>query len=170
MKNKIIKAENTSTPKKENKKQIQGASDDSMAKLARIMTDAPSLVKLAGTEWEVRALKPAVQWEIARLACEIKKTESVTYEDILKDLAINVPTVIRIITLALLNDKKRIENEYDAVYDTLMWEGNVSEFGTLLFEVLQLQDVSFFFQTREVIEMFRQLTLQKKTMTMEGRR
>lgn len=170
MAKKIIKVENTNKPKEKELKQENGASDDSMARLARIMTDAPSLVKLAGTEWEVRALKPAVQWEIARLACEIKKTESVTYEDILKDLATNVPTVIRIITLALLNDKKRIEEDFDAVYDTLMWEGNVSEFGTLLFEVLQLQDVSFFFQTREVIEMFRQLTLQKKTMMTKGQK
>lgn len=170
MAKKIIKAENTKKPKKEELKKTNGVSDNSMARLAQIMTDAPSLVKLAGTEWEVRALKPAVQWEIARLACEIKKTESVTYEDILKDLAMNVPTVIRIITLALLNDKKRIEEDFDAVYDTLMWEGNVSEFGTLLFEILQLQDVSFFFQTREVIEMFRQITLQKKTMTMGGQR
>lgn len=161
----IKKAENTNKPQKEVVDNV--ASDESMEKLARIMTDAPSLVKLAGTEWEVRALKPAVQWEIARLACEIKKTESSTYGDIIKDLATNIPTVVRIITLALLNDKERIERDFDRVYDTLMWEANVNEFGTLLFEVLQLQDVSFFFQTREVIEMFRQITLQKKKMMNE---
>lgn len=170
MAKKIIKAENTQ--KKEEKKieKVQGVSDDSMAKLARIMSDAPSLVKLAGTEWEIRGLKPAVQWEIARLACEIKKVESATYGDILQDLAKNIPTVVRIITLALLNDKRRIEEEFDIVYDTLMWESNVNEFATLLFEILELQDVSFFFQAREVIEMFRQMTLAKKTKMTGGQK
>ena len=104
------------------------------------------------------------------MACEIKKVESATYGDILQDLAKNIPTVVRIITLALLNDKRRIEEEFDIVYDTLMWESNVNEFATLLFEILELQDVSFFFQAREVIEMFRQMTLAKKTKMTGGQK
>jgi hypothetical protein len=68
-------------------------------------------------------------------------------------------------TLALLNDKERIENEYDKVYDTLMWESKPSEWASLLFEVLNLIDISFFLQITQVTEMFRQTTLQrKKTM------
>jgi hypothetical protein len=51
------------------------------------------------------------------------------------------------------------------VYDTLMWESNPTEWATLLFEVLNLQDISFFLQITQVVEMFRQTTLQrKKTM------
>ena len=69
-------------------------------------------------------------------------------------------------TLALLNDKERIENEYEKVYDTLMWESKPSEWANLLFEVLNLQDISFFLQITQVVEMFRQTTLQRKT-TME---
>ena len=75
--------------------------------------------------------------------------------------------MVRFVTLALLNDKKRIEEEYDRVYDTLMWESNPSEWATLLYEVLQLIDVGFFFQITDVVETFRQIVLQKKTMMNE---
>jgi hypothetical protein len=146
-------------------KKAKMASDESMARLAQIMTDSPSLVKLANTEWAITALKPAVQWEIAKVACDINRVENATYGDILKGFAINLPAVVRVMTLALLNDKERIENEYDQVYDTLMWESNPTEWATLLFEVLNLQDISFFLQITQVVEMFRQTTLQrKKTM------
>lgn len=158
------------TDKVKNKKDIESefkpASDEAMEKLARVMTDAPTLVKLAGAGWEVKALRPAVQWEIAKIACEIHNVENATYGDVLKGFAINLPAVCRVIALALLNDKERIENEYDAIYDMLFWESNPSEWATLLLEILNLQDIGFFLQITQVTEIFRQTTLQKKK-TME---
>lgn len=159
----VIKAQNTN--KKESRKTVKShkiASDESMERLAQIMTNAPTLAKLAGTEWEITALKPAVQWEIAKIACEVHKAENANYGDILKGFATNLPAVVRVITLALLNDKERIQNEYDRVYDTLMWESKPTEWATILFEVLNLQDISFFLQITQVVEMFRQTTLQRK--------
>lgn len=161
----IIKAENTNK-KEEKKKVISSVSDEAMERLVQVMTDSPSLVKLANVGWEVRALKPAVQWEIAKIACEVHKVDQATYGDVLKGFATNLPAVVRVMTLALLNDKERIENEYDKVYDTLMWESKPSEWANLLFEVLNLQDISFFLQITQVVEMFRHTTLQRKT-TME---
>jgi hypothetical protein len=164
---KIIKAENTNKKKTESKKQqVKRASDDAMEKLVKVMTNEPTLVKLANVGWEVTALKPAVQWEISKVACEINKNENASFGDIIKSYSTNLPAVMRIVTLALLNDKERIENEYDEVYETLMWESKPEEWGTLLFEILQLQDVGFFFQITQAIEIFRQTTLQRK-MTME---
>lgn len=164
----VIKAKNTTKkePSKPSKNQ-KVASDASMERLVRIMTDAPSLVKLAGTEWEIKALKPAVQWEIAKIACEVHKAENATYGDVLKGFATNLPAVVRVMTLALLNDKDRIQNEYERVYDTLMWESKPTEWANLLFEVLNLQDISFFLQITQVVEMFRQSTLQRKRMMDE---
>lgn len=164
----VIKAKNTT--KKESGKTTKSqkvASDASMERLVRIMTDAPSLVKLAGTEWEIKALKPAVQWEIAKIACEVHKAENATYGDVLKGFATNLPAVVKVMTLALLNDKDRIRNEYERVYDTLMWESKPTEWANLLFEVLNLQDISFFLQITQVVEMFRQSTLQRKRMMDE---
>lgn len=161
-----VKAEYNNKKRDEAKrKPAKVASDEAMEKLVRVMTDAPSLVKLANAGWEVRALKPAVQWEIAKIACEIHKVENATYGDVLKGFATSLPDVVRVITLALLNDKKRIDEEYDLVYDTLMWESNPSEWANVLLEILNLQDIGFFLQITQVTEIFRQSTLQrKKTM------
>lgn len=156
-----VKVTNTNT-KGTSDKQVKEASDEAMEKLVRVMTDAPTLVKLADAGWEVRALKPAVQWEIAKIACDIHKVENATYGDVLKGFATSLPDVVRVITLALLNDKKRIEEEYDLVYDTLMWESNPSEWANVLLEILNLQDIGFFLQITQVTEIFRQSTLQRK--------
>lgn len=162
----IQKAKNNNIKRETKKKVVEkNASDESMEKLVRVMTDAPSLVKLANAGWKVHALKPAVQWEIAKIACEIHKVENATYGDVLKGFATSLPDVVRVITLALLNDKKRIDEEYDLVYDTLMWESNPSEWANVLLEILNLQDIGFFLQITQVTEIFRQSTLQrKKTM------
>ena len=165
-KSKVVKAELSANAKNKRKSNVKKASDDSMERLAKIMTDAPTLAKLANTEWEIRALKPAVQWEIAKVACEIHKVDNATFGDVIKGFATNLPAVLRVVTLALLNDRDRIENEYDNVYETLLWESNPTEWATLLFEILQLSDVSFFFQITDAIEIFRQMTLQRK-MTMK---
>ena len=162
----VIKAENTNK-KEENKKVISSVSDEAMERLVQVMTDAPSLVKLANAGWEVRALKPAVQWEIAKIACEVHKVDNATYGDVIKGFATNLPAIVRVITLALLNDKERIENEYELVYDTLMWESKPSEWAGVLFEILNLQDISFFLQITQVVEIFRQSTLQMKKTTDE---
>ena len=165
--NKVIKATRSNKSVQNAKETVRRASDEAMEKLARVMTDAPSIVKLAGIGWNITALKPAVQWEIAKLACDIKREEKASFGDVLRGLSTNLPAIIRIVTLALLNDKKRIEEEYDRVYDTLMWESNPSEWANLLYEVLQLIDVGFFFQITDAVEMFRQLVLQKRTMMDE---
>lgn len=161
----IKKAENTNI--KSSKSSFKPASDEAMMKLAKVMTDSPSLVKLAGAGWEVRALKPAVQWEIAKIACDIHQVENASYGDVITGLAKSLPDVVRIITLALLNDKERIENEYDAVYDMLMWESKPSEWANLLLEILNLHDIGFFLQITQVTEIFRQTTLQKRKMMNE---
>lgn len=162
---KIIKAEK---PKDYGKKKgLPPVSDEAMERLIDVMRDSPTLVKLADAGWEIRALKPAVQWEIAKCACDITKVEKASFGDVIKCFSGNLPNIVRVITLCLLNDKKRIAEEYDYVYDTLMWESNPSEWGTLLFEVYNKLDVGFFFQTTNAIQMFRDLTLGRKTKKSE---
>ena len=135
----VVKAINSKkTTKQDSKRKVKMASDEAMERLVQIMTDSPSLVKLANTEWAITALKPAVQWEIAKIACDIHKVENANYGDVLKGFSTNLPAVVRVLTLALLNDKERIANEYDKVYDTLMWESNPREWAALLFEILNL--------------------------------
>ena len=71
--NKIIKAVRSDASMKSSKETVQRASDDAMEKLARVMTDAPTIAKLADIDWKITALKPAVQWEIAKIACDFRR-------------------------------------------------------------------------------------------------
>ena len=144
-------------------------SDESMARLVKIMNDTPTRVKLAGTEWRITALKPGTQWLIAEEACKIVEREGMTMGDIVKQFAVNLPSVCRVLTLALLNDKEKIEGaEYKEVYDRLMWgESGVRTWAQLLAEVLNMIDVDFFFASTNVIKTLRQSTLDRKTMAEE---
>lgn len=148
------------------KKITEQVSLDSQQRLIQIMNDSPSLKKLAGTEWEIRALKPAVQWMIAEEAVKIAKTEDLTAKDIYLNLTKNMPSVFRILALALLNDKDKIEKDYDNLVETLKWESKPKEWAGILLEVLNLIDVDFFFATTNAIQMFRMITTERKT-TME---
>lgn len=143
-------------------------SNEAMEKLVRIMNDTPTIVSLKGTKWEIRGLKPGTQWMIAEEACKIAKNESMSMGDVLKEFAVNMPCVCRVLALAMLNDKERIEKEYQELYDTLLWgDFAIKDWAKLLFEVLQLIDVDFFFASTNVIATFRDTTLQRKMTRTE---
>ena len=144
-------------------------SDEAMERLAQIMNDTPTIVKLKGTEWQIRALKPGTQWLIAEEACKIVQKESLAMGDVIKEFASNLPSVTRVLTLALLNDKDRINSEeYSEVYDNLLWgDFTMENWVTLLVEILNLIDVDFFFASTSVIQTVRKQTLMRKTRAAE---
>lgn len=162
------------TKKKEPPKE---ASLEAQERLAEILADSPRLVSLNGTEWEVRALRMGTQYLIAQEVIKINKVENATYGDIVKQFAVNIPSMLKILTLVLLNDKKKIFRDgdetngfselYEATYNTLAWECNVSEFGNIFLESLQLLDVGFFMESCRIVEMFRIATTARRTTILE---
>lgn len=144
-------------------------SDEAIERLARIMNDSPTIVKLQGTEWQIKALKPGTQWLIAEEACKITRGENLSMGDVIKEFATNLPAVARVITLALLNDKGRINSdEYQKVYDQLLWgDYNIKDWATLLVEILNLIDVDFFFASTNVVQTVRNQTLMRKRQAAE---
>lgn len=178
---KVIKAKSTKKQEERearNKKVGLEVSLDSQARLAEILNDSPRLVNLAGTEWEVRTLRQKVQWMIAEEVVKINKIEQgAGYGDIVKQFASNMPSVVKVITLALLNDRHKIFEDgietngfselYKATYDTIAWEGKVEEYGNILLEVLQLLDISFFMESHRILELFRASTMARKTRMNE---
>lgn len=153
------------------KKANELVSDDAMERLVQIMTNSPSLVKLEKGGFSVTCLKPGTMWMIAQEAVKISKAETASYKDVLEGLAQNIPSVCRIITLALLNSKESIQDEaiYTKMYDTLFWECEIKEWGTLLYEVLNLIKVDVFFSIINSTLTFKEIALQRK-MTMEERK
>ncbi len=148
------------------KEEIKEVSLDSMEKLVKVMNNSPSIVKLGDTEFAITALKPGTQWLIAEESVKIQKVESEKFSDLIEQFAINIPSVVRVITLAILNDKNRINSdEYQQVYETIMWETDPSQWIGLLVEILNSLSLDFFFQTTQSIAMIRQMALgRKKTM------
>jgi hypothetical protein len=117
------------------------------------------------------------QWLICQEAIKICKANEQTFGDIIRQFAVNIPSVIKVLVIALLNDKNKIFKDgiesnglsdlFKATYDTLMWECNTSQFGNILLEVLQLVDVDFFEASHRILEIFRETTMTRKNQTLE---
>lgn len=181
---KVIKAVNSQKVKEEAKKKADKAAleanIDAQSRLAEILNDSPRIASLAGTEWEIRTLRQKVQWMIAEEVIKINKIEQgAGYGDIVKQFAMSMPSLIKVLTLAILNDREKIfrngkESEgfsdlYQATYDTIAWDGNVQEYGELLFEILQMLDISFFMESHRILEVIRGMTMARKTTMNEAK-
>lgn len=161
---------------KKNQKDTVQVPLDAQERLAEIMNDSPRLVNLNGSEWEIRALRMGTQWLIAEKCVKIAKVENATFGDIIKQFAVNIPAVIEILVLALLNDKRKIFKDgivnngysdlYHSTYDTLMWECKTETFGHIFLEVLQMIDVSFFMESHRMLDIFREMTMARKNQTL----
>ena len=174
---KVVRAKMSDKRKKELEKQkpkMQEVSIESQERLAEILTDSPHLVALDGTEWEVRALRMGTQWLIAKKAIEIHKGESNAYGDVIKSFATNIPAIIHVLTLCLLNDKDKIyeggneRNGYSELYkttfDTLMWQCDPTQFASILLETLKLLDTNFFYSALDMLQIFRATVTEAKRM------
>lgn len=159
----------------ENKKDKKTTSVDAMERLAKVMNDTPTIVKMSNTEFAITALKPGTQWLIAEESCKIMKAEQGNFKDVIKQFAINIPSVVHVITLAILNDKNRIfedyksrkySEEYQSVYDTIMWETSPDNWLSLLVEIMNMLSMDYFFQSTNAVAMIREAALGRK-MKME---
>lgn len=159
----------------ENKKDKKTTSADAMERLAKVMNDTPTIVKMSNTEFAITALKPGTQWLIAEESCKIMKAEQGNFKDVIKQFAINIPSVVHVITLAILNDKNRIfddyksrkySEEYQSVYDTIMWETSPDNWLSLLVEIMNMLSMDYFFQSTNAVAMIREAALGRK-MKME---
>ena len=153
----------------------KGISVDAMERLAKIINDTPSIIRMKQTEFAITALKPGTQWLIAEEGCKIMKAEQGNFSDVIKQFAINIPSVVHVITLAILNDKERIfkdfnkreySEEYHAVYDTIMWETSPDNWLSLLVEIMNMLSLDYFFQSTNAVAMIRESALGRK-MKME---
>lgn len=141
---------------------------EAMERLSEVMNNTPRIVHLAGKDWELTALKPGTQWKIAEEAVKIAKAESSAFGDVIKEFAVNIPSVVRVLTLALLNDKDKINGaEYQTTYNTIMWESDTSEWMGILVDVLQMLSLDFFFDSTNAIAMMREMALGRKTTKAE---
>lgn len=147
-------------------------------RLAQVMNDSPTLVKMGEYGFPITALKPGVQMLIAQEACKIVKVEQANFADVIRQFALNFDSVIKVLTLAILNDRDRIwadekrqiySDEYESVSSTIRWETDPKYWMGLLVEVMNLLSMDFFFSVTETIKILREMTLKRKMTTAEQR-
>lgn len=150
--------------------------DDAMERLVQVMNDSPTIVKLKHTDFAITGLKPGTQWLIAEEACKIIKAEKGNFADVIKQFATNVPSVVKVITLAILNDKDKIFSDYtnkvfsegyNQLYDTIMWHTDMEGWINLLVEIMSMLSMKYFFDSTNAIAMIREMALGRKKMIEE---
>lgn len=150
--------------------------EDAMEHLAQVMNDSPTLVKMGAAGFPITALKAGTQWLIAEEACKIQKAEKANFADVIKQFAASYESVVKVLTLAILNDRDRIyknartkefSDEYHTVYDTIQWETDPHNWMGLLVEVINLLSLDFFFNVTESIMILREMALKRKATMKE---
>ena len=177
---KIIKAEKSERAYKKSKPALDQPSLDSQARLAEISNDGPRVVLMKGTESDVRTLRMGTQWLSSKVVSDMIKDEAKTFGDIMRQFSVNIPAILDVLTLCLLNDKAKIFKDgkqeygyselYHATRDTLEWDCDVTDFGNILLECLQLMSVDFFLQSRDILEIFKKSVLEKKRTRIAGQK
>lgn len=169
----IIKAKSdVKQRQKQQEQQDIRVSDEAQNRLAAILADAPSIEKLAGTEWEMRPLRFGTQYLIVDEVCKINQAESATYGDVLKCMLAQIPATCKVLTLALLNDRNKIYQNGDAnqgfsklfkqTYNTILWESERNDLAKIMLDCLQMVDVSFFMEALGMLQIFRASVTEKK--------
>lgn len=162
----------------EDKKVAQMDELDAQERLAQVMNDSPTLVKMGEHGFPITALKPGVQMLIAQEACRIVKVEQANFADVIRQFAMNFDSVIKVLALAILNDRDRIwadekrqiySEEYETVCSTIRWETEPKYWMGLLVEVMNLLSMDFFFSVTETIKILKEMTLKRKTTMQEQR-
>lgn len=135
---------------------------DAMLRLSEIMNDTEKTIQLGNREFKVKALRAGTQWLIAQEACKIAKANE-SFTDIIKQFATNIPAVVRVLCLAVLNDKDKIYGpEYEELYNYILWEVPRTEWISLIVECLQMLSMDNFFVLTGAIDNFRNLVLTKR--------
>lgn len=135
---------------------------EAMTRLAEVMNDSERTIVLGGKTYKIRALRTGTQWLVAQEACKIAKADA-SFTDIIKGFAAALPSVVRVLTLIILNDKDKINGkEYDDLYDTIMWEVPRHEWIGVLVECLQMLDLESFFLLTGAIDNFRKTTMTRR--------
>ncbi len=135
---------------------------DEMIRLAEIMNDSERTIKLGDKEFKIKALRAGTQWLVAQEACKIAKANE-SFTDIIKQFAVNIPVVVRVLCLIILNDKDKINGkEYEDLYDFIFWEVPRNEWINVLVECLQMLDIQGFFYLIGAIDNFRIMVMTKR--------
>lgn len=145
---------------------------DAMMRLAEVLNDSPTQIKIGDKIYNITALKMGTQILIAEETCKIQKSQEGNLVDMFNQFARSLPAVIRCLAFAVLNDRDKIYKDYatkefsDEFYsmcERIEWESDKGKWLEVLAEVIRKIDVAFFLNISDQMKILRDLTMKKKT-------
>lgn len=144
--------------------------------LAQVLNNTPIEIDIAGEKYYITGLKLGVQNLIAEESCKIQKAQEGNMLDLYRQFATSIPSVIRCLCYAVLNEKDRIfknyatrelSDEFHALYERLEWESDKNKWMEILVDVMRRIDIDFFFQAAGTLTMIRDSALQTRKATIK---
>lgn len=154
---------------KEEKKEITEL--EAQAMLAEVLNNTPIPIEIGGEIYHITALKLGVQNLIAEESCKIQQAEKGNLADLYRQFTQSMPSLIRCLCYAVLNDKNRIfkdyrkreySDEYHTLYERLEWESPKEKWISILMQVMDRIDIGFFFQAASTLTMIRESALKTR--------
>lgn len=142
-----------------------------MMRLAEVLNDSPTQIKIGDKIYNITALKMGTQILIAEETCKIQKSQEGNLVDMFNQFARSLPAVIRCLAFAVLNDKDKIYKDYAArefsdefysMCERIEWESDKGKWLEVLAEVIRKIDVAFFLNISDQMKILRDLTMKKK--------
>lgn len=149
-----------------------------MERLSQVITDAPTIITIGDEKYAITALKMGTQNLIAEETNKIQRAKEGNLIDVYKQFAISMPSIIRCLAYAILNDKDKIfknyqmreySDEFIVLCERIEWESDRKTWLQTLVEVMQRLNLDFFFQTADTLTTIRDMALKtRKTMNVQS--
>lgn len=145
---------------------------DAMMRLAEVLNDSPTQIRIGDKTYSITALKMGTQILIAEETCKIQKSQEGNLVDMFNQFARSLPAVIRCLAFAVLNDKDKIYKDYAArefsdefysMCERIEWESDKGKWLEVLAEVVRKIDVAFFLNISDQMKILRDSTMKRKT-------
>lgn len=143
-----------------------------MTRLAEILNDSPTQIKIGDKVYNITALKMGTQILIAEETCKIQKHQEGNLVDMFNQFATSLPAVVRCLAFAVLNDKDKIYKDYasrefsDDFYsmcERIEWESDKGKWMEVLAEIVRKIDVAFFLNISDQMKILRDWQMKKRT-------
>lgn len=144
--------------------------------LAHVLNNTPVPIEIGGETYHITSLKLGTMNLIAEESVKIQKAEEGNMVDVFKQFAQSIPSVIKCLCYAVLNDKDKIFKDYSrreysdgfqSLYERIEWESDRTTWLDVLAQVLQRLDINFFCRASNMLTMIRDSTLKTKKKIVE---
>ena len=124
---------------------------DNKNRLAEIITDSKTMVKVGDKEYPLGALTYYAKWEISKRITSLELSEA-NVTTLIEAMAVNIPLLAEILAIAILRDRTNIESGLNDLKDDIMNVADEIQWHTIISEIIRLLDVGFFFTLTEMIK------------------